>query len=522
MTEATIRPEEAARLAKQASFGPTPELISSIVAQKSAENWLNQQFTLSISSYEDLAAKRAQTNICSNLSGADLSNCNRENFSATLVQMRFYSNALQNDDQLRQRVAFALSQILVTSEYDVHVMAGLAGYQQILLSGAFGNYRDIIKSATLNPYMGAYLNMVESDKSHPNENYARELMQLFSIGTVLLNPDGTPQIDDTGSTIPSYNNNDVREVSRSLTGWTWARLNGAPLNDNNNRDWSKPMVPNSAKFDGGSKFFLGRSVPASESQQANVDAVVDAVFNHPNTAPFVCRRLIQLLTVANPSAAYVGRVAAVFANNGTGVRGDMKAVVRAIYLDTEARVVSQSPGKVKEPVLLATSVARAVGLSSDGYAFLSKDVMMGQAAFRSPSVFNYYPHDFPLPQGGGLNSPVSKLMNTSTIVSRNNFIYDWTIGGDKRDEFEKQAGLPNSSGTTANWGSWEAYGTDDGKILDRINLVLLNGTMTNAQRQSLMNAMAAIKSSDPKSQTRKRAQMALYVVASSPLFQVDR
>ena len=515
-----IQSDEAARFAKQASFGPTPELISAIVAQKSIAAWLDSQFALSTSTYADIAAKPVASNVCSTLTGADLTNCNRDNFSATPMQLRFYANAIGNNDQLRQRVAFALSQIVVASAVQTNSSAGLATFNQILLSNAFGNYRDILKAVTLNGYMGDYLSLADSNKTQPNENYARELMQLFSVGTVLLNPDGTPQVDNTGATIATYSNTDVKEVARALTGWTWARIGSAPLTDYTNRDWSQPMVMYATRYDTGSKTFLGKTVPANATQQASVDAVVDAVFNHPNTGPFICKRLIQQLTLANPTPAYVGRIAAVFADNGSGVRGDLKAVVRAIYLDSEARVVSQLPGKVKEPVLLATSLARAIGYTTDGYAFTTRDAGMGEAPFRAPSVFNFYPYDYPLPQGDGLVSPVGKLMTTSTSIARHNFVYDWTVGGDAtRGEFKPTLGV---TGTVPNWATWEANGTDDGKTLDRINLVLLNGTMTSAQRQSLLTAMGNIKNTDPALQARKRAQMALYVVASSPLFQVDR
>jgi uncharacterized protein (DUF1800 family) len=518
-----ILPDEAARLAKQASFGPTPELINLIVSMKSVPAWLDLQFSMSSSTYADLAAKPVPSTFCSTLTGQDLTNCNRENFTATPMQMRFYANAIGKDDQLRQRVAFALSQIVVASAVDVGNTAGLATFNQILLGNAFGNYRDILQAVTLNPYMGEYLDMADSNKSQPNENYARELMQLFAVGTVLLNPDGTPQTDNTGAPIATYSNTDVKEVARALTGWTYARLDNAALTDNSKRDWSKPMVMYATRFDTGAKTFLGRTIAANATQQANVDAVVDTMFNHPNTAPYISKRLIQQLTVANPTPAYVGRVAAAFADNGSGVRGDMKAVVRAIYLDPEARTVSQLPGKVKEPVLLATALARAIGYSSDGYAFVTRDAGMGQAPFRAPSVFNFYPYEFPLPQGDGLVSPVSKLMTTSTTISRHNFLYDWTVGGDAtRGEFQKQAAITYATGTVPNWASWEALGTDDGKIVDRINLVMLNGSMTKAQRQSVLTAMAAVKNSNAALQTRKRAQVALYIVASSPLFQVDR
>lgn len=520
---ADITQEEAVRLAKQASFGPTAELMWTIVGKKSAASWLDSQFTLASSTYADLAAKPVPSNFCAVLTGQELTNCNRDNFSATPMQMRFYANAIGKEDQLRQRVAFALSQIVVASAVDVGNTAGLATFNQILLGNAFGNYRDILKAVTLNPYMGEYLDMADSNKSQPNENYARELMQLFAVGTVLLNPDGTPQTDNTGATIPTYSNADVKEVARALTGWTYARLDNAALTDNTKRDWSKPMVIYAARFDTGSKSFLGKTIAANASQDANVDAVVDTMFNHPNTAPYICKRLIQQLTLANPTPAYVKRVAAVFTDNGAGVRGDMKAVIRAIYLDEEARKTSQMPGKVKEPVLLATSLARAIGYRTDGYAFVTRDAGMGQAPFRAPSVFNFYPYDFPLPQGAGMVSPVSKLMTTSTAIARHNFLYDWTVGGDgMRGEFLVQAAISGSTGTQPDWSSWEGNGTDDGKTVDRINLFLMNGTMTSAQRQAILSAMAQIKNNDPATQARKRAQVALYIAASSPFFQVDR
>jgi uncharacterized protein (DUF1800 family) len=515
--------DEAGRLAKQATFGPTPELISAMVSYKTVDNWLDSQFAAPASTYADLAAKPVLANVCSTLTGQDATNCNRDNFTATPMQMRFYANAISGQDQLRQRVAFALSQIVVASEIDVHQTAGLATFNQILLSNAFGNYRDILKQVTLNAYMGDYLDMADSNKTQPNENYARELMQLFAIGTVMLNPDGTPQTDNTGAAIATYSNNDVKEVARALSGWTYARLNNAAITDNNARDWSKPMIMVPARFDTAAKTFLGKTVPATATQQANVDAVVDTMFYHPNIGPYICKRLIQQLTVANPTPAYVERVAAVFADNGAAARGDMKAVIRAIYTDSEARVVSQLPGKVKEPVLLATSMARAIGFTSDGYAFTTRDAALGQAPFRAPSVFNFYPYEYPLPQGDGLVSPVTKLMTTSTMIARHNFLYDWTIGGDAtRTEYKAQTVIAGSTGSVPNWASWEANGADDGKTIDRINQVMLNGTMTSAQRQALVTAMAAIKSTDTALQARRRAQTALYIVATSPYFQVDR
>jgi uncharacterized protein (DUF1800 family) len=518
-----ITAAEAARLAKQASFGPTPALIDHIVALKSASAWIDEQFTLSNSTYADIAAKPVAVNACSTLTGQDLTNCNRDNFSALPMAMRFYANTQGQDDQLRQRVAFALSQIVVASDLEVHTTAGLATFNQILLSNAFGNYRDILAQVTLNPFMGNYLDMVDSNKSSPNENYARELMQLFSVGTVLLNQDGTTQTGADGSVIATYTGADVKDVARALSGWTYARLDGAAVTDGNKIDYSKPMVTIASRFDTGSKTFLGASVPATATQQQNVDAVVDTLFNHANTAPFVSKRLIQQLVLANPSPAYVGRVAAVFANNGSGVRGDMKAVIKAILTDTEARGSAATPGKVKEPVLFIASLGRAIGVKSDGYAFYYRDNVLGQMPFRASSVFNFYPYDFPLPLGDAQVSPVSKLMTTSTIIARHNLVWEWTMSGEAtRPEFLAQATITGSTGTQLPWTDWEALAADPDKLIDRLDLVMLNGTMTSAQRTALSSAIAAVKNTDTALQARKRAQVALYIVASSPQFQVDR
>lgn len=214
-----------------------------------------------------------------------------------------------------------------------------------------------------------------------------------------------------------------------------------------------------------------------------------------------------------------------FADNGAGVRGDLKAVVKAILTDAEARgEVKTGPadGKVREPVLLATGLARMIGAVSDGYAFTTRDAGMGQAPFRSPSVFNFYPPDYPLPQGGGLFSPPSKLISTASVLARHNFVYDWTVAADGRGEFTAQAQITGSTGTQLDWSTWEAFGTDVDAMIDRVNLLALNGSMTAAQRAAMKSAVAAVTNANAALQARKRAQSALYIAASSPLFQVAR
>lgn len=509
---------DAVRLAKQASFGPTPDLVSRIKSL-GATAWVDEQLAASSSTYADLAAE-VRRDFCT--SGDTI--CTRAHFSRTPVAMRFYANAVAGSDQLRQRTAFALGQMIVASETEVNSTAGIAAFNQIFLANAFGNYRDILQQVTMSGYMGDYLDMADSNKSGPSENYARELLQLFSMGPDALNMDGSLKRDSAGAAIPNYTTDDIKGVAKALTGWTYARVGGAAITDGNARDYSAPMIQVAARYDSTQKSFLGTSVPAGAAQDASVAAVVDAAFNNPSTAPFVARHMIIHLVTANPSPAYIGRVAAVFADNGAGKRGDMKAVVRAILLDSEARSApTATSGKLKEPVLLMTTLVRAIGFTTDGYVFTNRDGNLGQPVFRAPSVFNFYPDDFPLPGSTTLKSPVSKLLNTSNVLRWQNFVYDWTVSGDaNRSEYALDSGLPMSSLTQPLWATWEAYGSDLDAMVARIDLTMFANTLSQPQKDALKSAAAAITNADANIQARKRAQMMLYVAASSPMFLVDR
>ncbi|WHU05056.1 DUF1800 family protein [Sphingomonas sp. NIBR02145] len=509
---------DAARLARQASFGPTTDLVARIKSL-GATAWVDEQLAASSSSYADLTTE-VRRDFCVSTDTV----CNRAHFSRTPVAMRFFANAVAGSDQLRQRTAFALGQMIVASEAEVNSTAGIATFNQIFLANAFGNYRDILAQVTMSGYMGDYLDMADSNKSGPSENYARELLQLFSMGPDALNMDGSLKRDSAGGAIPNYTTDDIKGVAKALTGWTYARVGGAAITDGNARDYSKPMIQVAARYDTTQKSFLGTSVAAGAAQDASVAAVVDAAFNNPSTAPFVARHMIIHLVTANPSPAYIGRVAQVFADNGRGVRGDMKAVVRAILLDSEARSApTATGGKLKEPVLLMTALARAIGFATDGYVFTTRDTSLGQPVFRAPSVFNFYPDDFPLPGSATLKSPASKLLNTSNVLRWHNFVYDWTVSGDaSRSEYALDSGLPMSSLTQPLWTSWEAYGVDLDAMVARIDLTMFANTLSQAQKDALKAAATPITNTDVAIQARRRAQMMLYVAASSPMFLVDR
>ncbi|NIJ19564.1 uncharacterized protein (DUF1800 family) [Sphingomonas naasensis] len=507
---------DAARFAKQASFGPTPALVARIKGL-GVSAWLDEQFAATGSTYADLAVE-VRRDFCT--SGDTV--CARQHFSRVPAASRFYADAVMAPDQLRQRVAFALGQMIVASEAEVNSAAGIAAFNQIFLDNAFGNFRDVLARVTMLGYMGDYLDMADSNKSAPSENYARELLQLFSMGPDQLNMDGTPKLDGTGVRQPNYTPEDIRGVARALTGWTYARVGGAAITDGNARDYSAPMIPVANRYDSTAKAFLGTNVAAGATQEASVAAVVDAAFNNASTAPFVSKFLIAHLVTPNPTPAYVGRVSAVFANNGSGVRGDLKAVVRAILTDAEARnAPGAAAGKVKEPVLLMTGLARVIGFTTDGYAFVNRDTSLAQPVMRAPSVFNFYPQDYPLPGSTTLRSPASKLLNTSNVLRWHNFVYDWTVGGDAtRSEYTVSSGLPGSSLTQPLWSDWEALDLD--AVVARIDLLMFAGTLTQPQKDALKAAGAAITNADPAVQARKRAQMMLYAAGSSPLFLVDR
>jgi uncharacterized protein (DUF1800 family) len=315
----------------------------------------------------------------------------------------WFRNSVNGDDQLRQRVAFALSEIMVVSQLGalIEYTYALGDYYDVLARNAFGNYRDLIEDVTLHPAMGVYLSMLGNERPdpalniRPDENYARELMQLFSIGLVELNNDGTVKPDGLGQPIPTYDQSIIEGFAHVYTGWNYA---GAPSfhqafpNDNNQ---TVPMQLYPGFHDGGSKTLLnGVILPAGQTGDQDLAGALDTIFNHPNVGPFIAIRLIQRLVTSNPSPAYVQRVAAAFNDNGAGVRGDLGAVVRAILLDPEARPESamELDGKIKEPLLRLTQVWRAYAASSASgrYPFLGAYIFFGQGPLQATSVFNFF------------------------------------------------------------------------------------------------------------------------------------
>jgi uncharacterized protein (DUF1800 family) len=481
--------------------------------------------------------------------------CVRDNYSLYPLQKQFMTNALTQPDQLRQRVAFALHKLLVVGglQLNNNETSWYAPYLQTIDRNAFGNFRTLLFEITLNPGMGEYLNMrgnsvVNRANPTPNENYSREIMQLFSIGVDTLNQDGTPVLDGQGNRVPSYDQTNIANLARVFTGWDLAAnkvwvVDGTTAVTN----YLDPMVPNGNinRYDIAQKTLLSDInnatpvvVPAcanctggtNAQNLANTQAyaitslntAIDNLFNHPNTGPYLCGQLIHQVVTSNPSPNYVGRCASVFANNGSGTRGDMKAIITEILLDPEARGdVKTDPnyGHLREPVLLITHLLRTFNATSDGVLVTSTGgsftTPIGQNIFNPPTVFSYFPADYGLP-GASLIGPEFGVLDTSTTYGRTNLMNTLFLANSGNGI---PANLPNRpSGTQLNYSSYQALAGNPQQLVDVLNTRLMHGTMSQAMNANIVAAVTAVASSDPAGRTRT----AIYLIATSAQYQVER
>jgi uncharacterized protein (DUF1800 family) len=500
------------RLLEQSTFGPTPALVAHVQEVGIAE-FLNEQFQTPASSYPsmELYPSTRDTVAC-----PDGSACQRDNYSLYPLQNRFFVNALYGPDQLRQRVAFALHQILVVSGVEIPLPAWVTPYLQLLDRNAFGNFRQLLFELTVNPAMGNYLDINNNTRTRPNENYAREVLQLFSIGTVRLNQDGSPQLDGAGQPIPAYTQTTVDNFARVFTGW---RLATAPATGVPN--YRDPMTANEAQHDTDEKVLLNDAVmPKGQNTRKDLDDALDNIFNHPNVGPFIGKQLIQHLVTSNPSPAYVSRVAAAFNGSQTGVRGDLQAVIRAILLDPEARgAVKTDPnyGRLRHPAQFVAGLLRAFGArSANGTApsigYLNPQTSaMGMDVFRPPSVFSYFSPGTVAPFTTGVRGPEFGLFSTSTALRRLNFVNTMVFGS-----IAVSANDP--TGTALDLSAMQALAASPADLVETLNGLLLHGAMSSAMRDSVITAVTAVPVSNPL----KRARTAIYLVATSSQYQVER
>lgn len=506
------------RLLEQSTFGPSDAWVAHVAAV-GVNGFLDEQLAASGSRYSSnkyVPAGGAATYCPTDPNPY----CFRDYYSLFQLQNDFFRNALHNDDQLRQRVAFALSQILVTSGLDINLAYGMAIYQQIFLDHAFGNYETLMTRVTLSSVMGEYLNMVNNDKpvagTNPNENYARELLQLFSIGLWEQNLDGTYLLDAYGQPVPTYDQATVEGFAHVFTGWTFPVLPGQPPRTHNFKNFLGDMTGVASNHDTGAKQLLYGSVaPAGLTMEADLANAIRNVFLNPNIGPFIGKQLIQKLVTGHPSPQYVARVAAAFNNNGQNVRGDMKAVVRAILTDPEARgAVKLDPGygKLREPVLYLTGAARAVNTKSDGVVFGPAGSLLGQRLFYPESVFNYYPPDYIVP-ATALLGPEFALQNSTTYINRVNVALLLAFG-----TIQPLATYPGATGTQPDWTALQAVAGNTSALIDKLDALLLHGTMPAAMRSGLATALDALPASD----TLNRAKTGYYLVVTSSEYQVER
>jgi uncharacterized protein (DUF1800 family) len=547
------------RFLEQASWGPTSAEVARVKAMGFMA-YLNEQFNLPPanpakgSNYPDLAfplddsAQQCPTTSVDPNYNQNV--CLRDFFTIYPVQRTFFSSALYGNDQLRQRVAFALHQIMVVSgNSEVNRPSWMTVYLQALDRNAFGSYRTLLNEITLTPAMGEYLDMRLSTRTSPNENFAREVLQLFSIGTDKLNPDGTPQRDAQGNTIPTYTQADVNEFTRVFTGWNFSTTSlGAGIT--NYRD---PMFPRGGQnHDAGAKTLLnGFSIPACSSPngaanitcaQSDMTAVMNHLANHPNVGPFISKQLIQHLVTSNPSPAYVERVAKVFNNDCSGlypqgctnVSGNLKLVVQAILLDPEARGdVKTDPnyGKLREPAQLINGFLRAFNVKSFDKTTTSDGVLgtrggdftgtLDQPIFLPPTVFSYYQPHYEVP-GTKILGPAFGILSTTTTLRRANNINTLIYNGVTANTSPTAANPDKPRGTSIDISNLESLAGNPADVVNALDALLLHGTMNSQMRSSIITAMNAINDASITTRNQKRARMAVYLVATSSQYDVQR
>ncbi|MEQ1842997.1 MAG: DUF1800 family protein, partial [Verrucomicrobiales bacterium] len=412
----------------------------------------------------------------------------------------WWTNAATAPDQLRQRVAFALSEILVISDRSGTLQnypRGVANYYDMLAKQSTGNFRTLLEDVTFNPMMGIWLTMVRSSKAQPDENYAREVMQLFSIGLEHLNKDGTYKRDANGNALPTYTQAEINELARAFTGWTYA--GSSSFTWTSSTDQINPLMSFEEQHDRGRKVFLGgATLSAGQTAKQDVRRSLDLIFAHPNVGPFVSKLLIKRLVTSNPSPAYVYRVASKFENNGKGVRGDIGATVKAILLDPEARnpVNTANGGKLSEPILRLTRLLRALPKPPGDnppvlgrYLLRNVSAEFNQSPFQSPTVFNFYHPDYQPPGpllAAGLSAPEFEITTELSTVDTSNYLFDGVTSG-----------FPTNSGPSIgiDYSSLQALWSTPDALYARIEKLLLGRSMSAALRNSLETVRAANTSS---------------------------
>lgn len=535
-TTALTSDAEAARFLLQAQFSASNAEIASVRAL-GYQGWLSQQFS---------AAAGVSGTDWLNSRGYNKSDVHEYYDESDHGDYMIWQQLMTRPDAVRQRLALALSEYFVVSlnglnfDWTVH---GLAGYWDLLGAHAFGNFRQLLEAITLNPAMGYFLSTKGNQKEdstgrQPDENYAREVMQLFTIGLYQLNPDGTEKRDASGNKIETYTLSDVTNLARVFTGYDFD--NSLPPIMVNSRALlnpefaRRPMKYNATRHSTLAASFLGTTIAANTDGTLALRSALDTLFKHPNVGPFFARQMIQRLVTSQPSPAYVARVAAAFNNNGAGVRGDLRTVWNAILLDDEARgpagLTQPGFGKLREPMLRLAQWGRTFGAKSAYGSWKIDDLsdagtQLGQSPLRSPSVFNFFRPGY-VPPGtalaaSGTPAPEFQLVSESTVAGYLNFMTETIRGGLWADGPNVPYGDSNATDgydIKASYSAELAIVIDATALVNRLNLLLCAGQLSAATRTLFINALNATRITATSSSGRKLDRIAsavLLVMASA-------
>ena len=526
--------KDAVRFLAQAGFGGSGAQIDR-TRQIGFPAWIGEQFSLPQDRHQPYVDAQIEAAVAAGQS------TNQQNW----IYESFWRTAVAGNDPLRHRVAFALSQIFVVSLADSGVgdnTRGVASYLDMLGRNAFGNFRTLLQDVTLHPMMGLYLSHLRNQKEDPasgrvpDENYAREVMQLFTIGLYELNLDGTVRLDSRNEPIETYTNEDVTGLARVFTGWSWAGPDKSDTRfSGGNADADRAVLPMQGypRYHSTSeKRFLGTTVPAqgTADPETSLRIALDRLFAHPNVGPFIGKQLIQRLVTSNPTPAYVARVSAAFNDNGAGVRGDMKAVIRAVLLDPEARTPvagATDYGKLREPVLRVAHWLRAFGARSASGRYLigntdSPTTSLAQTPMRSPSVFNFYRPGYVPPNTGiaaaGMVAPEMQITHESSVAGYLNTMRS-VIG----------SGIGSGSPRDVQPDYGEVIGLADrpDALVDRLSMLLAAGDVSPELRAQLIDAVASVAVSATNAQSAatarlNRVKLAIFLIMASPDYLVQK
>lgn len=501
------------RFLAQATMGATEPLIEE-VKRVGIDAWLDQQLGMYESKFTPLPVYYGES-MAERQRCLDDRICVWRNFGPNLTSAEFFRQAITGRDQVRQRFAYVLHQLFVLGQGSVSVAYAINDFQQRIRDFAFSTYEDALYQYSVSPQLGEFQgwvnNVPEKNGVKPNENYAREILQLLTTGVNRLNEDGTERKDGAGNLIPAYTQDDVTTLSRVFTGFTNPRPAGlTPFFPNGAGYYIGPMVPFDQFHDKGLKTLFDGAVqlPAGQGADAEVRAAIRALVADSNTPPFICKQLIQRLVTSSPSPGYVRRVVEVFKNNGSEVRGDLKAVLRAILMDPEARGARKtepSYGRMREPALFFTSILRALDIQTDGVAPSSFGYGSQMNLFLAPTVFSYFPADFRI-ANGTLPGAEFGIYGTSAYVSRTNIV-NWlgVCCG-----FPPEAFLVNATGTQMpTLSAFLAVTANPAAFVARLNRLFFHGTLSSASQTTIINAVTAIPASDALTRARVGVYLAL-------------